>query len=176
MDASVIGKRLRERYLAVPDKILCYTGEEKEPQEADLKKSENFSSREPEKVQKVYEISCLKRKEGGVIDELLLYTDKGLYKIVSEYNIRYLLNLGGAVVRNDGSSYESNLLLPSAYFTIDTVKSGKNVIGYTIIGGGYGHGVGMSQNGARAMGLAGMSGEDILAFYFAECHLENVYV
>lgn len=176
MDVSDIAGRLRARYLAAPDKVLCYTGEEKEPEETDLEKPENFSSREPEKVQKIYEISCLKRKEGGVIDELLLDTDKGIYKIVSEYNIRYILNQGGAVVRSDGSSYESSLLLPSAYFTIDTVKSGKNVIGYTIIGGGYGHGVGMSQNGARAMGLAGMSGEDILAFYFAECHLENIYV
>ena len=175
LDATVIGGRLRERYLAVPDKILCYTGEEKEPEEADLKNPENFSSREPEKVQKIYEISCLKRKEGGVIDELLLYTDRGIYKIISEYNIRYVLNQGGPVVRQDGSTYESSLLLPSAYFTIDTVKSGKNVIGYTIIGGGYGHGVGMSQNGARAMGLAGMFGEEILTFYFAECHLENAY-
>ena len=154
---------------------MCYTGEENIPEEADLRNPENFSSREPEKVQKIYEISCLKRKEGGVIDELLLYTDRGIYKIISEYNIRYVLNQGGPVVRQDGSTYESSLLLPSAYFTIDTVKSGKNVIGYTIIGGGYGHGVGMSQNGARAMGLAGMFWEEILTFYFAECHLENAY-
>lgn len=38
---------------------------------------------------------------------------------------------------------------------------------YVFTGGGFGHGVGMSQYGARGQALAGRSYRDILAFYFA---------
>ena len=75
------------------------------------------------------------------MEELLLETDQGTYKVLTEYNIRYILNQNCQVRRADGSLYEAAALLPSAYLIIDVVKSGKDVIGYTMIGGGYGHGV-----------------------------------
>ncbi len=162
LNVSMLSDRMRERYQAVPDKILRKEGEE-------------FVSKEPGAIKEIYEIRCLKRKEGGVMDELLLDTDQGTYKIVSEYNIRYILNQKNQVIRQDGSVYESSMLLPSAYLIIDTVKSKENVIGYTVIGGGYGHGVGMSQNGARAMGLMDWNWEEILTFYFGDCRMENIY-
>lgn len=162
LDISMVFDRLKERYQAVPGKILRDDGEE-------------FISREPEKFKEIYDIQCLKRKEGGVMDELLISTDQGIYKVISEYNIRYVLNQKGDVVRQDGSTSQSNSLLPSAYMIIDVVKSEENVIGYTLIGGGYGHGVGMSQNGAKAMGLMDMDCERILGFYFGDCQTENIY-
>lgn len=162
LDVSMLSERLKERYHAAPDKILCGEGEE-------------FISKEPGKIKEIYEIRCLKRKEGGVMDELLIDTDQGAYKVISEYNIRYILNQQNQVIRQDGSAYESSTLLPSAYFVIDTVKSKENVIGYTVIGGGYGHGVGMSQNGAKAMGLMDLKWEEILTFYFGDCRIENIY-
>ncbi len=166
LDTGLISERLRERYEAAPDKILHAKEDEA---------TADYVSEKPGKIKEIYDITCPKRKEGGVMDELLLATDQGIYKVVSEYNIRYVLNQGGDVVRQDGSTYQSSTLLPSAYMTINVVKSGQNVIGYTIFGGGYGHGVGMSQNGARAMGLEGMRCEEILAFYFEDCHIENTY-
>lgn len=162
LDVSLLSQKLKERFHAAPGKVLTLAGEGEEV-------------KEPKEFKKVYEIRCLKRKEGGVIDELLIETDKGSYKVVSEYNIRYILNQGGEVIRQDGSSYESSSLLPSAYMIIDTVKSDKNVVGYTISGGGYGHGVGMSQNGARAMGLEEEDFESILSFYFKDCQLKKIY-
>ncbi|MCM1127495.1 MAG: SpoIID/LytB domain-containing protein [Lachnospiraceae bacterium] len=162
LDVSMLSDRLKERYHAAPDKILCGEGEE-------------FISKEPGKIKEIYEICCLKRKEGGVMDELLIDTDQGAYKVISEYNIRYILNQQNQVIRQDGSVYESSTLLPSAYFVIDTVKSKENVIGYTVTGGGYGHGVGMSQNGAKAMGLMDLDWEEILTFYFGDCRIENIY-
>lgn len=162
LDVSLIAERLKERYRVVPDKILSEKGNE-------------FVKEEPGKIKEIYDIRCLKRKEGGVIDELILDTDRGTYKIVSEYNIRYILNQKGKVIRQDGSVYESSSLLPSAYIIIDTVKSGESVVGYTIFGGGYGHGAGMSQNGAKAMGLLEADCEEILSFYFGDCRVENIY-
>lgn len=168
LDTDLLAKRLKDRYGA--GKVFTFTGKERPEEEP-----EAFELKEPESFKKVYDIRCLKRKEGGVIDELLIETDQGTYKVVSEYNIRYVLNQGGEVTRQDGSGSASASLLPSAYFIIDTVKSKENVVGYTIAGGGYGHGVGMSQNGAKAMGKEGKNCESILSFYFQGCQTGKIY-
>lgn len=170
LDVTLLSERLRERYEAGAGKVLTYIG--KENPEEDLG---NFESIKPEKFKKIYDIRCLKRKEGGVMDELLIETDKGIYKVISEYNIRYILNQGGTVIRQDGSASEGFSLLPSAYLIIDVVKEDDDVIGYTIIGGGYGHGVGMSQNGARTMGMENMDCENILSFFFKDCQIDKIY-
>lgn len=170
LDVSLFYERIRERYAAGADKVLTFNGKG-EPE----KNPENFEAKEPEEFKKVYGIICLKRKEGGVLDELLIKTDKGTYKVVSEYNIRYILNQGGGVRRQDGSEYESAVLLPSAYLIIDVEKKDDNVVGYSIFGGGYGHGVGMSQNGAKSMGLLGLNCGEILSFFYTDCEIEKIY-
>ncbi|NLL77279.1 MAG: hypothetical protein GX235_08530 [Clostridiales bacterium] len=79
------------------------------------------------------------------------------------------------VIRQDGSEMASPTLLPSAYMTIMTSEEEGVVVGYTLIGGGYGHGVGMSQNGAKSMAKAGFDAGDILAFFYQTCEVKNVY-
>jgi len=49
-----------------------------------------------------------------------------------------------------------------------------NSAGITITGSGYGHGVGMSQYGAKAMAEMGYTFMDILNFYFTGVTLERV--
>ncbi len=163
LDVKMVYDRLVQRFEAVPLKILCE------------KKEGEFESEKPDQFKEIYDIRCLKRKEGGVMEELLIETDQGTYKVISEYNIRYVLNQKGEVIRQDGSSHQSSTLLPSAYMIIDVVKKGECVVGYTLIGGGYGHGVGMSQNGAKAMGLMEMDCQQILGFYFVDCQVKNIY-
>ena len=51
-----------------------------------------------------------------------------------------------------------------------TVTSTGSTITFT--GSGYGHNVGMSQQGARAMALRGMDYIDILTFYFTDITVE----
>ena len=52
------------------------------------------------------------------------------------------------------------------------MEEGKNedgsLNGYMIHGGGYGHGVGMSQNGAKGMAEEGYSYEEILKYFYKE--------
>lgn len=170
LDTELLYEKLSERYQAGSEKVLTYIGEGKASED-----TESFEARKPVKFKKVYDVQCLQRRPGGVMDELLIVTDKGTYKVISEYNIRAVLNQGGEVVRQDDSAVKNGVLLPSAYFVIDVVKSGKNVIGYTINGGGYGHGAGMSQNGARAMGIQEKSYEEILAFFFTGCQTQKIY-
>lgn len=168
LDTEKAAKRLKDRYEADKSKVLTYTGTDQ-----DYENPENFEAVPISSFQKIHDISVLKRRQGGVIDELLLETNQGIFKVISEYNVRYILNQGGAVTRQDGTQTESAALLPSAYLIIDTVKKNENVIGYTIFGGGYGHGVGMSQNGAKAMALQGMTCEEILTFFYRGCAVEK---
>ena len=80
--------------------------------------------------------------------------------------------LGAGVVKitdRNGQSVEMTLL-PSAYCAIEPAEGG-----YTLYGGGYGHGIGMSQNGANGMAKAGMKYVDILMKFYHGITIENIY-
>ena len=79
------------------------------------------------------------------------------------------------VVRQDGSEVASPSLLPSGYFSITTSKEDDIVVGYTLSGGGYGHGVGMSQNGAKEMAKKGFGSNEILTFFYQSCQVRDIY-
>ncbi|MCM1569328.1 MAG: SpoIID/LytB domain-containing protein [Roseburia sp.] len=154
---------LKKRYDANPKLVL--TLEEGE-----------YVGREIEDFTKVKELYVEKRGAGGVADELIIATDKGVYKVISEYNIRYVLNDGESqVLRQDGSKLDSPSLLPSGFFVLNVSRKKEDVVGYSISGGGYGHGVGMSQNGARAMAQSGYTAEQILAFFYTDCRIKKIY-
>ena len=89
----------------------------------------------------------------------------------SEYNIRLLLApLKSKISRKDGSVVDGMSLLPSAFIVISSEGKGKNKV-FHIKGGGYGHGVGMSQNGVRTMVQAGYGYKDILGHYYNGCEI-----
>ncbi len=135
-----------------------------------------FVSKDVEEFSKVKEMYVSQRGSGGIADELTIETDKNIYKVISEYNIRYVLNDGKSkVVRQDGSEISSPTILPSAFFVLSTSKEKNNVVGYTLCGGGFGHGVGMSQNGAKGMAQCGYTADEILQFFYEACSIRNVY-
>lgn len=162
IDAEVMLARIKERYAVSPQSVLTRT------------EGDYFVSQPIDKLGKIKELDITHRGAGGVADELLIETDAGTYKILAEYNIRCVLCDGaGEVVKQDGSTVVPSSLLPSGFFVIETGKRKGNVVGYTLTGGGYGHGVGMSQNGARALGEEGCSYSRILGFFFPGCELEK---
>lgn len=66
-------------------------------------------------------------------------------------------------------------LLPSAYFTMEKqTDNAGTLIGYQIKGGGYGHGVGMSQNGAKGMADVGKTYQEILSYFYNEVEMGKV--
>ena len=124
----------------------------------------------------VKEIYVAKRGQGGVAEELIIEAKNGTYKVISEHNIRYVLNDGSSkIVRQDGSRVASPSMLPSGFFVIATGKKDGDVVAYSLAGGGFGHGVGMSQNGARQMARSGFQALEILQFFFENCQITNVY-
>lgn len=135
-------------------------------------KDGDYISQEVKAFSKVKDISVVKRGAGGVADEVVIATDKGTFKVISEYNIRAVLCDGETkAVRQDGSEVSMPNLLPSGFFVIEPSHDKKNVVGYNIIGGGFGHGVGMSQNGAKNMALQGLNAEQILNFFYEGCEI-----
>ena len=124
---------------------------------------------------KIQDISEGRRNDGGILTQLFLETDKGEVVLEGEYNIRYALNLGGTVIRQDGSEYPLSGILPSAYFYIVPIKEKGEVTGLSLIGGGFGHGVGMSQNGAGQMAKEGKNYQEILNLFYPECELAKMY-
>ena len=128
-----------------------------------------------EAFSEIYDISVEKRLESGLATVLSVKTDTGDYEVKGEYQIRQVLSQGGEVIRADGSAVTTGKLLPSAYLIISIEKKRGSVIGYTIFGGGYGHGVGMSQNGAADMARAGRKREEILSFFYEGADLVKMY-
>ena len=62
-------------------------------------------------------------------------------------------------------------MLPSAAFTV-LDGSGNGTRTFTLIGGGLGHGVGMSQNGAGEMARQGKNYWQILKHYYSHCKVQ----
>lgn len=141
-----------------------------------LQKDGEYESLPVTELGMVTDLFIAKRGAGGIAEELVIETENAVYKVVTEHNIRYVLNEGNAkVVRQDGSRIDSPNLLPSGFFMISPDKEKEEVVGYTLIGGGFGHGVGMSQNGAKGMAKDGLGAEEILTFFYDGCILKNVY-
>lgn len=113
-------------------------------------------------VGEVKSLHITKRQKSGIVTELVIKGSKATVKVESEYNIRLLLApIFSEITRADDSKVESLSMLPSAYFYIEEKDNG-----YSFHGGGYGHGVGMSQNGAKAMADEGYTYTEILQHYY----------
>lgn len=185
IDAESLQKVLKERQEAEPDRILVEkSGNKTEPVGGN---AENVginagnaggnaeAAGEWEDIGRITDICIGKRGDGGIAESLVIKGEKKTVTVLSQYNIRAVLCAGGVTaVRQDGSKVELKMLLPSAFFEIESVKEGENMIGYKLYGGGYGHGAGMSQNAARHMAEKGYTTADILLFFYRDCKIENV--
>lgn len=127
-------------------------------------------------IGKVQEIFVSERSNGGRAEKLVIRGKKNTILVCGEYQIRYiLLNEEKSIQKQDGNGANMSTLLPSAFFKIETGKEDGNVIGYSIVGGGYGHGNGMSQNGAGNMAKEGYTYTDILTMFYENCMIEQIY-
>lgn len=178
LDTESLRKVLKERQEAEPDRILVEkNGDKTEPvgSNAGNTGSNAEDAGEWEDIGRITDICIGKRGDGGIAESLVIKGEKKTVTVLSQYNIRAVLCAGGVTaVRQDGSKVELKMLLPSAFFEIESVKEGENMIGYKLYGGGYGHGAGMSQNAARHMAEKGYTAADILVFFYRDCKIENV--
>ena len=113
-------------------------------------------------------IEITKAGEGGIALQICAAGDKGSVTVDTENKIRRALGGSGyEIVKQDGTTAASGALLPSAFFTVQ--REGDV---FVLSGGGFGHGIGMSQNGANEMAKKGKNYTDILTLFFQDITIE----
>ncbi|MBQ9245955.1 SpoIID/LytB domain-containing protein [bacterium] len=110
-------------------------------------------------IGKLISIKPLKRGASGKIIKLQIETTTGVYTVEKELVIRRCF-------QKDGIS------LPSANFVINYIEAQNPV--YKFSGGGFGHGVGLSQYGAGKMASLGYKFDDILQHYYNGIKLATI--
>ena len=124
----------------------------------------------------VESVQVVKRGAGGVAQELLVKGSEGETRILGQDRIRAALGDERLTIyQKSGKTATGWKSLPSGFLIVE--PGGKDETGtrlFEIYGGGYGHGVGMSQNGAQGMAKDGMGYEEILKFFYEGVTVETI--
>lgn len=126
-----------------------------------------------EKITDIGEIQGIfvtERGTGGIAKTVKIVGSEGEKTVKGQTQIRNLLGDSElTITKNDGTTVTGWNSLPSAFIAVDETArdTEKGIRTFTIWGGGYGHGVGMSQNGAHQMAREGKSFEEILTFFYS---------
>ncbi len=162
--ASFTGKEdtlasvLKTRKGIAPQNIIYYNKEGSEQAE------------EMDSFGKLQAVTVTQRSASGSVLNLRLQYENGAVDVKTEYNIRRVLGVGaGVITLSDGGEREMTIL-PSAYCAVIPLEDGS----YKIYGGGYGHGLGMSQNGANGLAAQGKNYQEILEFFYHDITLSNM--
>ena len=123
----------------------------------------------------VQNIEVIERNEGGVVQKVLITGEKGTLEITYEHAIRTALNgKGQKIQRTYGKETTGGTMLPSGFFIVDKVEEAGKVTAFQFTGGGFGHGAGMSQNGANHMAESGKNYEEILGLFYEGTTLSTI--
>lgn len=157
-----VNEYIYSRYCASPDKIKVQRG--------DVWVSEPVRN-----IGDVLSLEVTGRSSGGAITSMIIKGTILTVKVENELNIRYLLCPGDnpiTLLKGDTTTF---YILPSAYCRFEEYEDADGTCGYIIKGGGYGHGIGMSQNAVSGMVASGMDYREILKFFFEGMEIMNVY-
>lgn len=122
---------------------------------------------------KVSRIEINSRGKGGIVSNITIYGKHRQVVIKNQNQIRKALCSSYATLTlNDGTTKSGMTMLPSAFFAIEPVYHKKEITGFNLKGGGFGHGSGMSQNGAEEMAREGKDYQTILNAYYSEIKID----
>lgn len=137
---------------------------------------EGSSSKTLPALKTLEDIKVLKRSSSGNIIKLSFVFSNAAVDVSEDYYIRSVIRCShdftGITVpieRYGSDPLLSNNFLPSSFFSVVKAKGY-----YLFYGGGYGHGVGMSQYGAIALADNGKSFKDILKTYYKNVVIESM--
>lgn len=155
---DTINSHLYERIQAMPEYILAKNS------------SGSFEKKNINSIGDLQSIQVTKRGDSGIIEEMLITGSSETIMVKGQANARSLLSPSAVTIRKqDGSTLNGWNTLPSAYYYIESSN------GFTIKGGGFGHGVGLSQNGANDMAKLGYLATDIISHYYIGVELKDMY-
>lgn len=167
---SNIDEKLAGRYRANPELIKTLISGNP------LDKDAVYESLPVETVGDIVDIYVRTRGTGGIIYELIVEGSEKTIMVQTEYNIRVLLSPSkDTVYLQDESEIDNLSLLPSAFLFIDQNMDDEKLESISITGGGYGHGVGMSQNGVKSLSDAGKKYEEIIKYFYEGTDIGFIY-
>lgn len=145
------------------------------PSQIKVLEDNKWVSKEIRSIGTVKSIEVSERSSGGAIMSMIIRGSEATIKVDNELNVRYLLcphDNPITLLKGDTTTF---YILPSAYCMFEEYEEKDGESGYVIRGGGYGHGIGMSQNAVSNMVKAGMKYDEILQFFFDGSTIMNVY-
>lgn len=155
---DTINQHLYERIQAMPENLLA------------MNAVGQYEKKDIRSIGDVESIEIAKRGASGIIEEMVIKGTMETILVKGQSNVRALLSPEQVAIRKqDGSTAEGWSTLPSAYFYVE--DSDKVILH----GGGFGHGVGMSQNGANDMAKMGYLAGDIIMHYYTAVELKDMY-
>lgn len=124
---------------------------------------------------RVQSIEPVTRAKSGMLTEIVIRGTANTVLVRNQTNIRTLLApLNTTVFLANDVTVDGFSLMPSAFFYVEPgSKDGETV--FRFCGGGYGHGVGMSQNGVKNLAQAGYTYEGILEHYYKGISIGYIY-
>ncbi|NMB39370.1 MAG: SpoIID/LytB domain-containing protein [Firmicutes bacterium] len=171
---QIINQNLAERYQLQPQFILTKNSDG------------TFESLPIPKngIGELLDIAVVRRGAGGNIMTLEISGTTGIYRISKELNIRCILRpinqctdqKEEIVIKRMNDEVINYPLLPSACVSFRIIRDNSGSIDkIDIFGGGNGHGVGMSQWGAKGMAEAGCDYQEILEAFYSGVKFVNIY-
>lgn len=117
-------------------------------------------------------IKVIERGCGGVVAALMVEGSKETCIVKGENAVRSLMGNNKCVIITQSREIYNDIL-PSAFCIFKPVYDNGTLVSYEITGGGYGHGIGMSQNAVKKMSET-MDYTDILKFFYNNIEIKNI--
>ncbi len=132
---------------------------------------------------KIQDIAILERSPAGRVQRMSVTTDKGVIQLEKDEILRAFYAPSSTLFYLDPIYEEPTKALkapkiigtnaPQKQVSLRPTQPTPKVLkGYAFVGGGFGHGVGMSQTGAYHLGDLGWSSSRILSFYYPGTQLQ----
>lgn len=141
-----------------------------------LKTNSTILSEKIDGIGRITGLTVTERGAGGLAKTLKVVGTEGTKMFKGQSKVRSILaDRILELTRQDGSVISGMETLPSGFLYIENNGTDPDLVTwFTIYGGGYGHGVGMSQNGAQQMAKKGMSCMEVLKFFYQGCEIIDI--
>jgi stage II sporulation protein D len=137
-----------------------------------VKKGDSWVASSVTSVGDVESVAVTERDDSGLVEEVTIEGSDCTVKVSGQSNLRVLFATDGlAITEQNGSTLTGWTGVPSNFYY---VKKDSSTGLYTLKGGGYGHGVGMSQNGANELAKLGYTCAQIISHYYNGAVLSSV--
>lgn len=156
---TAINSKLKERIDAAPMNLLVKNS------------NGNFVQKSIDTIGDVQSIEVSLRGKSGIVKEIIIEGSEATIKVLGQTNARNLMTpVYVSIIKQDGKEVNGWSSLPSPFYYVEATGDG-----FVIHGGGFGHGVGMSQNGANELANLSYTCDQIISHYYTDATLVNIY-